>query len=84
MSVSTQLGTLYAAVVRTIVFAGPATVALGLLGSPAAMAQTCGDLTLNGPSGPIPGSIPDLDSWGWRRHDPELQHIDWWRPNRSS
>ena len=48
MLVSMQLGRLYAVAVRTVVFAGPAAVALGLLGAPAAMAQNCGDLTLKG------------------------------------
>jgi hypothetical protein len=39
MLFSTQLGTLSAVVIHTVVFAGPVIVALGLLGSPAAMAQ---------------------------------------------
>jgi opacity protein-like surface antigen len=48
MLVGTQSGKIYAVAVRAGVFAGSVTVALGLLGSPAALAQNCGPLLLTG------------------------------------
>jgi outer membrane autotransporter protein len=59
----TQLRTLCAAAVRTVVFAGPITVALALLGSPAAMAGTCeNDVTLTGRLGTWTGAIGPISS----------------------
>lgn len=56
MLVGTHSGKVYAVVVRTGIFAGSVTVALGLLGSSAALAQSCGDLPFAG-SGAPPGAI---------------------------
>ncbi len=58
MLVGTQSGKLYAVVVRTGAFAGSVTLALGLLGSSAALAQNCGNLTLTGTApSPTPPNI---------------------------
>jgi opacity protein-like surface antigen len=48
MLVGTHSGKVYAVAVRTGVFAGSVTLAMGLLGSSSALAQSCGDLTLTG------------------------------------
>jgi opacity protein-like surface antigen len=61
MLVVTQSGKFHAAVVRTGVFAGAVTIALGLLGSSAAMAQNCGNLNLTGPI-PFVGTLGPIGS----------------------
>src|SRR5690349_19530821 len=61
MLIGTRLGKFYMTVVRTGVFAGSVTIALELLGSSAALAQSCGDLNLTGPI-PFVGTLGPIGS----------------------